>query len=116
MAQLGLKLKAATLIESLIAMVIIVVCMGVGIMIYSNVLDSDKQRMRLKSYLLLDKESEKTKVKKSYLDDEMRSGDYTVKKILTKIPETENLYELALTVLNQEGNIIGKRKELIISE
>ncbi len=95
MVQLNRKLKASTLMESLIAMVIIVVCMGVSAMIYSNVLDSDKQRIQLKAYMLLNTEAIQTKTEKSFIDSEKLVGDWTIKKTVELYPQTENVYKLS---------------------
>lgn len=116
MGRLTKKIKAATLIESLIAMIIIVVCLGAGTMIYSNVLSSDKQRLKLKAILMLNKEAEKIKKEKNFLDGELQEGDYLIKKTIKKMPETENLYSLILVASNKEGKIIGTHNELIFTE
>ena len=116
MGALNKKVKAATLIESLIAMIIIVVCLGAGTMIYLNVLQSDKQRLKLKAILMLNKEADKIKKDKSFIDGEQQVGDYVVKKTIKKFSETENLYSLILVALNKEGKVIGMRNELIFTE
>ena len=116
MGKLEKKLKAATLIESLVAMIIIVVCLGVGTMIYSNVLSSDKQRLKLKAILMLNKEAQQIKTEKLFLDGEKQIGDYIVKIEIKKYNQTENLYSLILIALNKEGIVIGSRNELIFTE
>lgn len=116
MAQLNHNLKAATLMESLIAMILIVVCFGVATMIYTNVLDSDKQRLHLKAILILNKKAIETKTKKEFLDSEEQAGDWTIKKIIEHYPETENLYKLTLTALSKSGKTIAIRNELILTE
>lgn len=116
MEKLGLKLKAGTLIESLVAMVIIIVCLGVGTMIYSNVLNSDKQRFKFKAILMLNKEAEQIKMEKNFLDGEKILGDYMIRKIITKMPQSENLYRLSLIVFDKSGKSIGVRNELIFTE
>lgn len=116
MAGLNYKLKAATLMESLIAMVIIVVCLGIGTMIYTNVLNSDKQRLKFKALLMLNKEAAQIKAEKIFFDGEKQVGDYRIKKTIKKFEQTENLYTLALVVLDKDGKIIGSRNELISTE
>ncbi len=116
MEKLGLKLKAGTLIESLVAMVIIIVCLGVGTMIYSNVLNSDKQRFKFKAILMLNKEAEQIKMEKNFIDVEKMIGDYMIRKIIMKISQSENLYRLSLIVFDKSGKPIGVRNELIFTE
>lgn len=116
MGKLNKKLKAATLIESLIAMIIIVVCLGVGTMIYSNVLNSDKQRLKLKAILMLNEEAQQIKTKKIFLDGEKTIGDYVVKVEIKKFDQSENLHALSLTAINKEGVVMGSHRELIFTE
>ena len=116
MGKLNKKLKAATLMESLIAMIIIVVCLGVGTMIYSNVLNSDKQRLKFKAILMLNEEAEQIKSHKNFIDGEKQEGEYKIRRSITKKSQTENLYILALVVLNEEGKVLGTRNELIFAE
>ena len=113
MVKLNHTLKASTLLESLIAMIIIVVCFGVATMIYSNVLDSDKQRLQLKAILVLNEEAIELKKGKTFLDSEKQNGDWVIKKIVEKYPQTENLYTISLSVIDRNGRIIATRNELI---
>lgn len=113
MVKLNHRLKASTLMESLIAMIIIVVCFGVATMIYSNVLDSDKQRQQLKAILVLNEEAIEMKKAKTFLDAEKQISDWVIKKIVKKYPNTENLYTISLSVIDRNGKIIAKRNELI---
>lgn len=113
MAKLNHRLKASTLMESLIAMIIIVVSFGVATLIYSNVLDSDKQRLQLKAILVLNQEAIETKTEKTFLDSEKQIGDWTIKKTVEKYPQTEILYAIGLSVIDKNGKIIATRNELI---
>ena len=113
MVKVNQRLKASTLMESLIAMVIMVVCLGVATMIYTNVLSSDKQRNQLKAMFLANEEAGKTKAEKNFLDSEIQAGDWIIKKTVAKYEQTENLYKLSLTVLDRNKKIIVTRNELI---
>ncbi len=110
------KIKAATLMESLIAMVIIVLCLGVGTMIYTNVLNSDKQRIQLKAIGLLNRMAEHAKIEKNYLDSEQRLDDWNLKKTVEKYDQTENLYRLSIAAFDTTGHLIAIRNELITVE
>lgn len=113
MVKLNHALKAATLMESLIAMIIIVVCFGIATMIYSNVLDSDKQRLQLKAILVLNEVAIETKNGKTFVDSEKQIGNWVIKKTVEKYPQTENVYTLTLSVIDRNGKTIAIRNELI---
>lgn len=109
-------LKASTLVESLFAMVIIVVSLGVGTMIYSNVLNSDKQVLKLKAMSVLDQQAALTKTEKSFIDAQQQFENWNIKKTLLLYDQTTNLYQLTLSVSDTSGHIIAVRNELIFTE
>jgi Tfp pilus assembly protein PilV len=113
MVKLNYMLKASTLIESLVAMVIMVICLSIGTIIYTNVMSSDKQRMQLKALLLLNKEAIEVKAAKSFLDSEKQVGDWTIKKTIEKYDQSENLYKMSLSVIDRDKKIIFVRNELV---
>lgn len=102
--------------ESLIAMVIIVVCLGVGTMIYTNVLNSDKQRLQLKAIGELNRMAAQTKTEKNYLDSEQKQNGWNIKKTVNKYDQTENLYQLSIAAFDTTGHLIAIRNELITIE
>lgn len=110
------KLKAGTLVESLIAMVIIVVSLGVTTMIYMNVVQSDKQVLQMKGLFMINNEVKKIKLDKQYLDNERKVGDYLISSIIKEYNESENLYQISLTVKDLKGKTIASQNELIIIE
>lgn len=107
------QLKASTLVESLIAMIIMVVCLGIGTMIYTNVMDSDKQRNELKAILLVNTEFFKLKTEKIFLDEEKQIGDWTIIRKVEKYDQAENLYKLSVSVIDRNKKVIVLRNELI---
>lgn len=116
MGRLNHPLKASTLVESLIAMVILIVCMGIGTMVYTNVLNSDKERKVLHASLLANEEFLKTTSGKSYLDAIKQEGEWTLQKTVEKYDQTENLFLVSITVLDRDKKIIAIRRDLIIAE
>lgn len=102
--------------ESLIAMFIIVLCLGVGTMIYTNVLNSDKQRLQLKAIGELNRLADQVKIEKNYLDSEKQLNDWKIKKTVSKYNQTENLYQLSITAFDTAGHFIAIHNELITIE
>lgn len=116
MVTLNHRLKATTLIESMIAMVIIVASMGIATLTYLNVMRSDEQRLQLKANQLLNQEAFQLKKDKNFVDEEKQMDGWTIKKTVEKYKETENLYQLTLSITNEKGKEIFKRMELILLE
>lgn len=113
MAGLNHTFKGSTLVESLIAMIILVVCLGVGTMIYTTVLSSDKERKELHASLLADDEAIRIKSEKKYLDTEHPAGEWLLKSTIEKYDQTENAFLLSIAVLDAQKKIILIRRELI---
>jgi len=102
--------------ESLIAMVIIIICFGTATMIWSNVLSSDKQRIHLKASLLLNAEAIQIRKEKNFVDDQKKIDDWIIIKKVEPYKNTENLFVLTLSVTDQEGKKLFTRNELIAIE
>lgn len=115
MARLTHKLKAGTLIESLIAMVIILICMGIATIIYANVLNSDKHRQELKAMLILNEELAETKKERTFLNQEKEMGEWRLKKSVQFYEQTENVFKLSLSVVDIAGEKIAELNELILA-
>ena len=110
------KIKAFTLVESLVAMVLVVFSMGFATVVYVNVVDSDKQLKQQKAILILDKLAFETIKEKQLIDDLIKLGDYYIEKTLVKYPNTGNLYLLKLVLSDLNRNRIYSRSELILIE
>ena len=116
MVKLNAKLKAFTVIESIIAMVVIVVSLGISSMIFYNMIESDSQRLELKANLLLNKETSRIQQEKDYIDSETEAGDWILSKKVEQYEGTENLFRLTLSLADEKGKIIDERSQLIIVE
>ena len=108
-----MKLKAATLIESLVAMVIVMLCFGISAMIYVNVMNADNQRLKLSAHLLLNETAVLTKTGKNFLDREIKGERLDIKASFTKYRESSDLTLMTLTAVDKEGKLLGTRKEII---
>ncbi len=102
--------------ESLIAMIIIIICISISAVIYTNVLESDKQYLKLKGRQLLNHIAINAKSKKEYLDSELKSDDWTITKKLQVYEQSTNLFQLSLTAKKNNSNIVIEHNELIVIE
>ena len=116
MAKIDTKFKAVTLMESMVAMIIIVVCFGIATLTISNVMGTDKYRQKLKAMLMLNEEAKQVKAEKSFIDSEKQFGDWTITRAINKYAQSENLYQLTLSAKDKDGKTIAIRNELIATE
>lgn len=108
------KLKGATIMESLVAMILIMVCFGIGTMVFVNVLNNDKSRLRLKAILLLKEESNNLKAAQLYFDSERKEGGWIISWEFEKYNEVDNLLHMKLKVIDEKGNLVAEQDELVV--
>lgn len=112
----GYKLKAATVMESLVAMIILIICLGIATMIYSSILTGDQQRKRLHATLLANEEAMLVKETNNFLDNEHQKGDWIIKRTLEKYKDSGNLLMLSVSIMDADRKTIYTQRELIIAE
>ncbi len=107
------KIKASTLQESIIAMTIILICVSVGLMIFINVVRSDKAIDRLKANLLKKETLLITKVEKSFVEDEIERDGFIIKKNIYKFTSGNNCGVIEIIVSKDEKDLT-RIKEIVI--
>lgn len=100
--------------ESLIAMVIIIVSMGVASVIYSNVLDSTVDYKRFKANMLLNYEAEKVKKNVSFFNSESIINGWLIVRQVDPYTLSDNTILLSLKATSADKKITVTRKELIL--
>lgn len=101
------------MLESLVAMVIILGAFAVSCMIYVNITASDNNREKLEAQLLINQMAIKTKQEQNFIDEITETEFLTIEKTVIKYPNTENLNQLTIKALNKQGKIISEQKELV---
>ena len=110
-----LKLKAATLIESLMAMIIIMLCLGIATMIYVNIMNADNNSLKLKAQLVLAEQAYQAKSSNTFLDDNTETETLLIEKKIEKYKQQDNLILLYLKAFDKNTKkLLAERKELIV--
>ncbi|MFL5763637.1 MAG: hypothetical protein ACJ77K_06815 [Bacteroidia bacterium] len=109
-----MTLKAGTLIESLIAMVILVVVLGMATMIYTNAMDSDQQAKKQKALCIAEKEIARIKSEKRFVDSETMADTWLVRSSFERYHSSDGLYRFSTEVTDENGKLLYSRNELII--
>lgn len=109
-----LKLKASTLMESLVAMIVIMICFVIASMIYTNIINSTNNKLKLDASLLLKEIGIKAKEENNYLDEKFETENLVVQKSVTSYKNSGNLSLLTLIAFDKNGKKIAEQKELII--
>jgi Tfp pilus assembly protein PilV len=109
----AIKLKAATLMEALIAMVVVLVCCGIASMIFVNVMRSGNQRAKLHAHLLLNETAVKAREEKKFLDEVIESDNLVIKKSVVPYRDNASITVLTLDAMDENDKILETYKELI---
>ncbi len=108
-------MKGSTLLESLVAMVILSFCFSVSVMIFVTVLNSSENKKIVQATLQMNEISLQTQQSKNYLDEEIKTDEFRfVKKINTR-ENAKGLIEMKIAAFDNKGHLIAERKELIIA-
>jgi Tfp pilus assembly protein PilV len=111
------KIKSAGLLESLVAMVIVIICMGIATMIYVNVMQGDNKRQQLKANLTLHAIADSTVRQKLFIDDKSEAGNLIIEKTLRPYNNSANLQWLNLKAFDKNSKkLLAERNELILEE
>ena len=111
-----IKLPAFTLVQSLLAMVIVMFTMGLFTTIYVNVMKSSDHQRRIQTSLLLDKIAMDTKKAKIFLDEEIKADSFTVEKKVAPYGGASNVSVFSLKVLDKNQKLLAERNELIFTQ
>lgn len=108
------KIKGSSLLETLIAIVLMVVSFSVATMIIINVLASDRGRMKMHATLELEKLYIQTIHEKSYINSTVESGKIKLVKTIEPYKGSSNLYQITLTAVQENGQNLSEIKKLIL--
>ncbi len=107
------RLKATTLIESMVAMILIVVSFGIGMMIYFNVLNGTRLQQKMQAELLLNTVLENTKKTSSFVEEAIELNGLIVTKETSPYRSYDNVRLLHLKAYDQKSNFIIDLKEVV---
>jgi len=108
------KYKGFTIIETIVALVITMVCVGVAFTIMLNVEKSGNNYKKIQAHLYLLKELNRAKEGKKYIDENIDKENVKLVKRVIQYENIEKLYQLKITAFDNEGKKIDEVKELII--
>lgn len=113
MVKLTHKLKASTLIEALVAMIIIVVIYTIGLTIFINVNKANNNRLKIEAFLQLEDIVANTKKEARYLDETYDLNNMKIEKIITKYDNNNNLNLLQIKVLTKDNKLLAEHREVV---
>ena len=110
------KLSAATMLEVVTEMVIIMIIFAVSMVMFVRITGAGITLEKTNASLLLNKSAFETKQEQSFSDDESKIGELIIKKTIEPYGANPALILLKLEAKTNDGKLIATRKELILIE
>lgn len=111
--KLNRKLKAAVLLESMLAMIVVMLCFGIAVMIYNNVVAGSREKIKVLARIRLDNEAVKAKADERLLDGTVECAEFKIERRILPYRDAADLYELQLTAIMPDGKQIAEYHELL---
>ena len=113
MVKLRTKYAASTLIEALVAMVIIVFMSGISVMIFLNIDKSGYNRLRTEAIFQINNILIASKKDKIFIDEEYQLDNMIIKKSILPFERISNLKILQVEAQTKSGKFLLSKRELI---
>ena len=111
-----IRVRAATLVETIIAMLIILVLTGITVTVLVQVTNSGYSIRRLKAATLIDRYISETELQKSFFDEEISEGDFIIRKQVTESDYSKEIVWLKISVYDFNNRLIKYRNSLFLAK
>lgn len=114
MGKIDKTIPGSTLIEVLVAMVIIMTSTGIGLMIYENLSNGNNDELKVKAEISLDNLATETKLDKHYIDFSIDKDDMQLIQSIESYDKSSRLKILHLEAKTPFGKKITQWNEVIL--
>ncbi|HEY8402745.1 MAG TPA: hypothetical protein VIK89_15860 [Cytophagaceae bacterium] len=109
-----LKFNASTLLEVVVAMVLIMVVFGIGLMSYMNIMKSSYNFQKLRASQETERIATATKKEKTFVDQAYETETVSYYKSIKKYEGQSNLILLEVEAVDRSNQQLALRRELIL--
>lgn len=107
------RLNGYVLLESMIAMVIVMLCFAVATVIYNNVVNGSRYRLKVIARLELEAEAFRTKQEKIFLDETIEADEFSIERRIIPYPGTNGTVRLLLEAYAPDHHLLSRYEELL---
>lgn len=109
-------LKGSSLVEVLVAMIIIMSSLAAGVILYGKIHKSSLIRMKITANLHVEKIMTETRASKEFVDKEFTIDNIIIQREFIPYEEYENLQVMQVKAINKEGKVLLEKKEIVLLE
>jgi competence protein ComGF len=114
MVVLSKMVKASTLIETIVAMVIIMICSGLGFSLFSNLGNDVNDELRIEAEIRMNSFATETKLKAVFTDTVLESANLRLQRSFQKYTGSRTIEVLLIEAYSLSGRKMCDYKELVI--
>ena len=109
------KVKASTMVETIVAMVIIMICAGMGLTLISNLSRDVYDELRIEAEVRINSLAVETKLKKDFTEVEIESLNLRLHRSIKDYSRKSRVKVLLIEAYSLSGRKVCDYKELIIN-
>jgi hypothetical protein len=109
----ALKLKGYVLLESMIAMIIVMMCFGFSVMIYNTVVMGTQNKLKVLARICLENEAIKSKKQNRLVDEDADYNEFRIEKRISSFANSETIFLLHCSAITPGGIVLAEYKEII---
>jgi len=110
------KLKASTLIEVVVSLVIISTVVTIALMTYVNIIQSDDLNRKTEASLVINKLSNEIKETHEYVDDIMVQNEITYEITFSEFDKTKALVLMEIKATTNKNKELANSMEILLDE
>lgn len=115
-SKLGNRVKASTILEVIVSMVVIVIVFGIAMMIYTNVLRMSLSAKKLRAHAILESEMLKAEHSTDSLTQFVTIDDFRIDEESEPYPDNADLSIIHLTAFDQNKQKIIELQKVILNK
>ncbi|HEX3008685.1 MAG TPA: type II secretion system protein [Bacteroidales bacterium] len=108
------KYKASTLIEVIVAMIIVLICAGLGMTAFTNVNKDLNITQEAESVVYMNKVLTDTQIERDYTDKDFSFENVNIERRVTAYKNEKRLRIVVITAFNLQSKKTGEIKEVIM--
>jgi len=100
--------------ESIFAMIVIMICFGICMMIFASVASGSSSTLKVKARVQLQSEADRCKTDHEFNDATFARDEFVIERTFKPAENNSDLIEMKLLAINPEGKILAEYHELLL--
>lgn len=110
------KIKASTLVETIVAMLVVTFVFTIAFATIAGLSKNSNNSLKTKAYFVSQEVWVKTKTEKEFFDQDFVFGNITVKRTVKEYQKYDELFQLSIETFDSNNHKLFEQNELIILE